>query len=652
MITIKNMRLNDARNKTFLTFDDEITFQEDTIYFIIGRSGIGKTSLVDFLVAPFTDDPIKNGEIILSGDSGLKTFKIGKTSPDKQCLKIKNSFNINSWQYINFIKKSVAFIPQKTDSFHPSIPVRKQMYKYYKMALPKGKKADPSEFNRLLEKLSPYAGWDKVSADTTDNETLLLNDTKTYENADNPTEIFNIIDKQNDEKIYEDKLSTGQLQRILILMGLLRFHVSEHPILIGDEFLVNFTYSEANEVLKDIITLFLKEKKKHKIAAFILHDLSFDFLKILPSKFPVKLIAIEKDEAYQNSRRLNTEAKDAQKIKAYEMPLADFFSKNWADAAQESVFAKFQKSYNAQTIPNDECKIDIAITDEPLPYKIDIDKSRPIPNVYNNINLELRKNRFIVLTGFSGCGKSTLCNQYVIECVKDKKTFRYFPSKSLSYLSADSQITIRQDLMLIYNYYNNIHSLDECKPQIKEIIKKVNFYEGEKEINDDVFDDFLSKKIYDLSGGQQQRYWLGRILFDYDRPEQVFREPELLILDESISSLDCITKDRIIALLLGEVFSKRGLTVLFVSHDIRDISVIYKTILGNIGTQNTEKIFEHYEMFNKSIYRVKTPFPDYRDNFTAHRPNCYESLTDERILNLRLKTNNLPEELKENENEE
>jgi ABC-type glutathione transport system ATPase component len=653
MIKIKDIQLHNSRNKLFLTFDGEVSFLEDTIYFIIGKSGVGKTSLVDFMTAPFTDDPIKKGEIILSGDVGVKTLQTGKKDSKEQRLEIKNSFNINSRQYINFIRKSVALIPQKTDSFQPAVPVRKQMYMYYKMALPKGEKPDQAEFNRLLEKLSPYAGWDKITVNPKDGKTLLLNDCKMYENMDNPGEFINIINKHNEEKTYEDKFSTGQLQRILILMALLRFHVSGYPVLIGDEFLVNFTYSEANDVLRDIITFFLGEKKKHKIAIFILHDLSFDFLKTLPAEFPVKLIAVEKDEAYQNQPRLKTETSDAQKITVHEMELSDFFNKKWANPDQEAVFGKFQKSYDAQPIQKNECNINIKITDKPFRYKIDIEESRPVQNIYRNINLELKKNRFIILTGFSGCGKTILCNQYIRECIKDKQSFRYFPSKSLSCLSADSQITIRQDLLLVYKYYNHVKSLDECKPMIKRMIKKINFYDDrfyddKNEISDDIFEEFLNKKIYDLSGGQLQRYWLGRILFDYRREDEIFREPELLILDESIASLDCITKDRIIALLLREIFSKWGLTILFISHDLRDISVIYKTLFDNMEPQNIDKVFEHYEMFNHGLYRVRTPFPEYRDNLKTRKPNCYESLIDGSRLNLRFKTNNLPEELREN----
>jgi ABC-type nitrate/sulfonate/bicarbonate transport system ATPase subunit len=178
----------------------------------------------------------------------------------------------------------------------------------------------------------------------------------------------------------------------------------------------------------------------------------------------------------------------------------------------------------------------------------------------------------------------------------------------------------------------------------------VHFFHGSQDdqVSGSDLKEFLNKKIYDLSGGQQQRYWLARILFNRGNENSAAGDPGLLVLDESIASLDCITKNLIIALLLEEVLSRRGMTILFVSHDLRDINVIYKTLLENAGAENIHNIFEHYEMFHKSfdkndsdreyIYRVKTPFPEYCENLINRKPNTYISPRNNKELHLRLKT--------------
>jgi ABC-type dipeptide/oligopeptide/nickel transport system ATPase subunit len=645
MITLQKVLLKNAKNKIYLSFDGTINFNDDSIYFIIGRSGVGKTSLIDFMTSPFTDDPIKNGEIILSDDIALNS-KFSKNPINKLIIGDSWNFWLNS--YIKFIQKSAALIPQKTDSFHPSIPVVRQMYDYYKMALPAGVKPSMETFNKLLVDLSPFAGWDKISVNPKDKNSLLINDKKEYI-EESSGEIFTVIEKMEESKTYENEFSTGQLQRILILMGLIQFSVSDHPILIGDEFLVNFTYFEAGEVLKSVIEFFRQNnEKKHKVAVFILHDLSFDFLRTIEVNYPMEIIGVEKDLQYANNERQKTETSDAQKIITHQISVSDFFAENWEGNEGAEFFRQFKNSYESRPLTANECKFNIKIKNEKYQYDVKLDASSPYSGVYKKINLEIKKNKFIVLTGFSGCGKSTLCTQYVNECIKNKRTFRYFPSRPLSFLSEDSQVSIRQDLSIMYNYYNRIIDPSQYKSEISKMLNKVHFAKKTMTVKN-LDAEFLNKKIYDLSGGELQRYWLIRILFDYNGGGD-YINPELLILDESIASLDCITKNKIIALLLQEVLSEKEMTVLFVSHDLRDIGVIYKTLLENNGGKNIDDIFEHYEMFHKKsdnkkenqeyLWRVKTPFPEYCINLENNKPNIYESLNDKSIqYKLKLNTN-------------
>jgi ABC-type dipeptide/oligopeptide/nickel transport system ATPase subunit len=414
-------------------------------------------------------------------------------------------------------------------------------------------------------------------------------------------------------------------------MGLLRFHASESPILVGDEFLVNFTYTEANDVLKDIITFFInQELKKQKIAIFILHDLSFEFLKNLPSNYPVRVIVAEETDRSKNEDACSKE------IVTHEMALKDFFAAKWKNPEEQKAFEKFGESYEPNALQKDDFVV--SLSNDIFPFGIAAEKDPYGGKIYRNINLEVRKNRFIVLTGFSGCGKTTLCNQYA-DKITDKNLFRYFPSRALASLSNDSQISIKRDLSIMYAYLNQVDSIDECKTDLEKVLQDVKlFYEVDK---------FLDKKVYDLSGGELQRYWLARILFTKN-DHCSHKGPELLILDESIASLDCITKNSLIGFLLHEVLSRRNMTILYVSHDLRDISVIYKTLLENLGSDNIKRVFEHYEMFHKkstensseqeSIYRVKTPFPEYRENLINRRPNTYISLKNNQEFDLRLKS--------------
>lgn len=72
----------------------------------------------------------------------------------------------------------------------------------------------------------------------------------------------------------------------------------------------------------------------------------------------------------------------------------------------------------------------------------------------------------------------------------------------------------------------------------------------------------LAKRIFhDLSMGQQQRVLLARALVS---------SPKLLILDEPSAALDAESRETFFAL-LGELNSKRGVTILLITHDTAEV---------------------------------------------------------------------------------
>ena len=109
----------------------------------------------------------------------------------------------------------------------------------------------------------------------------------------------------------------------------------------------------------------------------------------------------------------------------------------------------------------------------------------------------------------------------------------------------------------------------------------------------------------EFSGGQRQRIGIARALIT---------EPELLICDEALSSLDAGAREQILALLL-EIQKKRGIACLFISHDmhvVRQISdrigVMYGGSLVETG-RTREVCSDPWHPYTKQLIEA-VPEPD------------------------------------------
>ena len=74
--------------------------------------------------------------------------------------------------------------------------------------------------------------------------------------------------------------------------------------------------------------------------------------------------------------------------------------------------------------------------------------------------------------------------------------------------------------------------------------------------------DLQSNLIHELSGGQRQRVFIARCLT---------AQPRMLLLDEPVTGVDTPSRDRFYAL-LKKLNTEKGITILFVTHDVDAIA--------------------------------------------------------------------------------
>ena len=177
-----------------------------------------------------------------------------------------------------------------------------------------------------------------------------------------------------------------------------------------------------------------------------------------------------------------------------------------------------------------------------------------------NLSLTIIKNQKIGITGRSGCGKSTLVKILagLIKPTKGKFIIDERINIEDDYLNLQNISFVPQDVFIMSdsirkNIGFGIEQEDIDDDKIKYCIKKVQL---EDLINShkDGINHKLLENGKNLSGGQIQRIGIARALY---------YEPDIIVFDESTSSLDLINEEKILKL-IHEISANK--TVIFVSH--------------------------------------------------------------------------------------
>ena len=241
---------------------------------------------------------------------------------------------------------------------------------------------------------------------------------------------------------------------------------------------------------------------------------------------------------------------------------------------------------------------------------------RAVLRAVDHVSFTLRRGEVLGLVGESGSGKSTIA-RCVMNLLRpqsgqilyrgidicDRRVFR----ANRRMLQAERQI-IFQDSGSSLNGRMRVCDIIAEPMRIQHVRPPRGSYRAEAEFQMRYVGldaGYLDKYPGELSGGQRQRVAIARALS---------MEPELLVADEPVASLDVSIQAQIINL-LKSLQEKRNLTYLFISHDLSVVEHISDTVgvmyLGNLVEYGeTDDIFAHpLHPYTKALFSA-IPIPD------------------------------------------
>ena len=195
----------------------------------------------------------------------------------------------------------------------------------------------------------------------------------------------------------------------------------------------------------------------------------------------------------------------------------------------------------------------------------------------SDVSFSIEKGETLGLVGESGCGKSTL-GKLLLDLIPATSGRVTFNGRDLTALRGTEKREARRGIQMIFQ--DPYASLDPRMSVGQIVAEPLSAHRiGDRKQRQALVRELLEqvgirpelsiRYPHQFSGGQRQRIGIARALA---------LNPELIICDEPVSALDVSIQAQILNL-LGDLQRQRGLTYLFISHDLNVVRYLSDRVI-------------------------------------------------------------------------
>lgn len=239
----------------------------------------------------------------------------------------------------------------------------------------------------------------------------------------------------------------------------------------------------------------------------------------------------------------------------------------------------------------------------------------------DDVSFKVMPGQTLGIVGESGCGKTTM-GRTLLKLYQPTDGQVFFEGQDIANYSAKQMRSLRTQMQIIFqDPYSSLPPRSTVGDILAEPVKVHNIVPAH-EVKSYVLklmescglrDYYYERYPHEFSGGQRQRICIARALSV---------NPKFVVCDEPVSALDVSIQAQIINL-LKKLQKERGLTYLFISHDLSvvkfisdQIGVMYLGSMVEFGSK--ERIFDNpLHPYTQALFSaVPNPDPDEKMNRT------------------------------------